>query len=131
MSFTSHSDEAVRWESAVTVESKEFPGVRLRIAKPSLMRRAELTRRVRELVERAQCLAAGEAPAEKLSAAALNLEADRLYVDWGVLEVEGLAIDGERATVRALIERGPEALCREAAEAVRRESGLSEDERKN
>lgn len=131
MSFTSHSDEAVRWQSAVTVESKEFPGVRLRVARPSLMRRADLTRRVRELVEKAQCLAAGDQPSEKLSAAMLSLEADRVYVEWGVLEVQGLAIDDEPATVRALIERGPETLCREAAEAVRREAGLSEDERKN
>ena len=131
MRCTSHSGEPLRWESTAWHESGEFPGVRYEVARPSLMRRAELTRRVRDLVERAQCHAASESPEERLSATILQLEADRVYVEWGLVSIEGLLIDGVAATTEALLDRGPEALCREIAERVRRESALSEDERKN
>ena len=131
MSCTSRSGEPVRWESAAWHESAELPGVRFQVARPSLMRRAELTRRVRDLVERARCHAASESPEERLSAAILQLEADRIYVEWGLVSIEGLQIDGVAATTETLLDRGPEAFCREIAERVRHESALTEDERKN
>jgi hypothetical protein len=42
-----------------------------------------------------------------------------------------LSVDGVEATPEVLLERGPEELFREALAAVRREAGLSEEERKN
>jgi len=45
--------------------------------------------------------------------------------------VDGLVIDGRKADPAALVERGPEELCREALAAIRAETGLSEEERKN
>ena len=131
MSYSSHSGEPHRWESSTWHESKECAGVHFRVARPSLMRRAELTRRVRDLVEQAACHAAGESVQEKLNSAVLSLEADRIYIDWGLLAIEGLEIDGEAATVRSLIAQGPERLSREIAQKIREESTLSEDERKN
>lgn len=108
-----------------------MPGARFRVRRASLARRAELTRRVRGLVEELACRAAGDGPEEKLAAVELELEADRVYVEWGVLEVSGLEIDGEAASVAAVVEKGPEGLCREMAAAVRAELSLSENERKN
>jgi hypothetical protein len=61
----------------------------------------------------------------------LELAADRVYVEWGVLEVAGLEIDGVASTVGMAVELGPEVLCREMAGAVRAELTLNEDERKN
>ena len=40
-------------------------------------------------------------------------------------------MDGKQADVEDLLERGPEELVIEAVELVRREAGLSEEERKN
>jgi hypothetical protein len=131
MSFGSPSDEAVKWESTVWRASETMPGARFRVRRASLARRAELTRRVRGLVEELACRAAGDGPEEKLAAVELELEADRVYVEWGVLEVSGLEIDGEAASVAAVVEKGPEGLCREMAAAVRAELSLSGNERKN
>jgi hypothetical protein len=131
MNCTSPSGERMCWESAVWHESEEFRGVRYQTVKPSLARRAELTRRVRGLVEQLACQAAGESPEERLSAALLELEIDRAYLDWGLQAVQGIDIDGAPATVGSLIERGPERLCREIARRIRQDSSLCEAERKN
>lgn len=131
MSSGLHSVEAVRWESSVWRASARMPGVRFRVRRPSLSARGELTRRVRGLLEELAFQAAGETPSEKLAAVQLQVEADRTYIEWGVLELEGLELDGSPATVASCVERGPELLCREMAEAVREELTLNELERKN
>lgn len=125
------SDEVVRWESAVWRASETMPGARFKVRRASLAGRAELTRRVRRLVEEMECRAAGESAEDRLMAAELEAEADRVYVEWGVVEVAGLEIDGEPASVAAVVKQGPEALSREMARAVRQEVTLTEDERKN
>lgn len=131
MSSGLHSVEAVRWESSVWRASARMPGVRFRVRRPSLSARGELTRRVRGLLEELAFQAAGETPSEKLAAVQLQVEADRTYIEWGVLELEGLELDGSPATVASCVESGPELLCREMAEAVREELTLNELERKN
>lgn len=113
------------------VESKIMPGVRFRIAKMSFGRRIELARRIRELAQRIEFLDAGENPQEKMDAALLASEIDRLYVSWGVKTVEGLELDGSPATPESLAAAGPEELFREALARVKTECGLSEAERKN
>lgn len=118
-------------ESTVVVESKEAPGVSFTIARMSFARRVELMRRVRELARRAEFLEADQEPAAKMDAALLQAEIDRLYVAWGLRSVSGLELDGQPATVDALLESGPEELFREALSAVRAETGLSGAERKN
>jgi hypothetical protein len=47
------------------------------------------------------------------------------------VEISGLTIDGEPADAANAIARGPEPLCREIVNEVRRECGLTEEERKN
>ena len=97
----------------------------------SFGRRVELTRRIRDLGKRIEFLEAGDDLKEKLEAAVLSHEIEKLYLEWGLRAVEGLEIDGRPATPQALIADGPEDLCQEIAAAIKGECGLSEDERKN
>jgi hypothetical protein len=119
------------YESTVTMESKEFPGVRFKIARMSFGRRLELTRRVRELSRRFEFLQAGSDAADRIEAGLISAEVDRLYLLWGLAAVDGMEIDGEPATAERLVETGPELLCQEILTAIKAECGLSEDERKN
>ena len=119
------------YESVKDVESKVAPGVRFRIARMSFARRVELLRQVRELARRIEFLEAGQEPGEKMDATLVQVEVNRLYLLWGLVEVSGLDIDGAAATPAALAESGPEDLFREALAAVKAETGLSGEERKN
>lgn len=118
------------YESVTEIDSATAPGVRLRLARMSFGRRLDLMRRVRELARRVECFEAGDV-GQRMDSGVLRAEIDRLYVEWGLVGVSGLMVDGAEATIDVLVERGPEGLFREALDAVRRETGLSEDERKN
>ena len=139
MKFPWHSDRKKAadgvargsYRSESVVESRTVPGVRFTIAKMSFGRRVELMRRVRELARRTEFLAASEEAGEKMDSALLHAEIERLYVMWGVKAVSGLMVDGSIAGPELLAEAGPEGLFREALAAVRRETGLNEEERKN
>jgi hypothetical protein len=140
MKFPWHSDNKKKaadgvaegsYRSESVMESRTVPGVRLTIAKMSFGRRVELMRRVRELARRTEFLAASEEAGEKMDSALLHAEIERLYVMWGVTAVSGLTVDGSTAGPELLAEAGPEELFREALAAVRRETGLNEEERKN
>jgi hypothetical protein len=52
-------------------------------------------------------------------------------IEWGLVAIEGLRIDGETPTARRLIESGPEKLTAEIAAVIRERCGLTEEERKN
>lgn len=121
----------MRYESTVTVESRTAPGVQFAVRRMSFGRRLELMRQVRDLAARAEYHAAGSEPKEKIEAAVLGGEIDRLYLEWGVVRIEGLDIDGEPAGTAEAVEKGPEELAREMLKAVMRECGLNEEERKN
>jgi len=96
-----------------------------------MARRIELARKIREIGRKVEFLEAGQDPREKLEAMVLAAEIDRAYLEWGLEEIEGLTIDGEPATPVALIEKGPMELAQEILTRIKRECGLSEDERKN
>jgi hypothetical protein len=119
------------YESVVEVESKVAPGVRFTVARMSFGRRMELMRQVRELSRRMDFLEAGQQPGEKMDAALLRVEIDRLYLVWGLRAVSGLVLDGGQANPGLLAEAGPEELFQEALAAVRAEAGLTDEERKN
>ncbi len=124
----------MNWESEQKHEAKSMGGVSYVLRRVSYGRRAELVRMARELTGRVEFLEAApekKGPLEKLEANLLGNELEQLYVRWGLVRIEGLKIDGESATVEALIERGPEGLVREIAARVRHELGLTEEERKN
>ncbi len=88
-------------------------------------------RRVRELARRIEFLEAGDDTCGKMDAGLLRSEIDRMYVEWGLKSITGLELDGVEATPHSLVESGPEELFREALDAVRAETGLTEAERKN
>jgi hypothetical protein len=121
----------VRVASTRVVESRVAPGVAYTIAAMSFARRVELMNRVREIARRMEFLGAGEDAGQKMDAGLLRAEIDRLYVEWGLVAVAGLVVDGREADPALLIESGPEELFREALSAVRAETGLTEEERKN
>jgi hypothetical protein len=105
--------------------------VRFEIARISFGRRIELARRIREIGRKVEYLEAGSDARDKLEATVLAGEIDRVYLEWGLMTVEGLTIDGEAATPALLIERGPADLAAEILARIKRECGLTEDERKN
>lgn len=96
-----------------------------------LGRRIELARRIREIGRKAEFLEAGDDVRDKLEAAVLQGEIDRVFLEWGLEAIEGLEIDAEAATPTGLIERGPLALAMEIVGRIRGECGLNETERKN
>jgi hypothetical protein len=107
-----------------------MPGVRFAVRRVSLASRIELMRRIRELTLRYEFLKAGDA-AEQLEASLSELLIQKLLVEWGLVEISGLTVDDEPATLTNLIENGPESLSEEIAMAIREELGLSDEERKN
>jgi hypothetical protein len=121
----------MNYDSVEVVDSQLAPGVTFTVAKMSYGRRVELMRRIRELSRRLEFLDAGSEPGDKMDAALLEAEINRLYLTWGLRSVSGLTLDGADATPDLLAESGPEDLFREALDAVRTQTGLTEAERKN
>jgi hypothetical protein len=121
----------VEYESTLRMESKAVPGVTFAICRVSFGRRLELGRRIRDLSRKAEYLEAGESAEEKIDANLLGYEIERIWLEWGLREIEGLTIDGDAATPESLMSRGPESLTREILAALQAECGLSEEERKN
>ncbi|HEV8413385.1 MAG TPA: hypothetical protein VGQ49_07310 [Bryobacteraceae bacterium] len=119
------------YESSVWFDAETAAGVKFRVARISVARRIELARRIREIGRNVEFLEAGQDPREKLEAAVLAAEIDRVYLQWGLEEMQGLSIDGEAATPAALIDKGPLELAKEILARIKRECGLSEDQRKN
>jgi hypothetical protein len=120
---------AVPYESAVTVDSQISPGVSYVIDRMSFGRRVELMKAIREAAGKLDFHAAAQQP-DTMQTSILSAEVDRLYVRWGVREVTGLEIDGEKATPGTLIAAGPEHLFLEALAAVKRQCGLNDEEKK-
>ncbi len=121
---------AVRYSSETWHDSKIFPGVRFSTARISLGGRLALTERLRELFHRYEFLRAGDF-ADQTEASYADLLAQRLYLEWGLVHLQGLLIDGEEASVERLVQHGPETLSAEIVQAIREGLELSEHERKN
>ena len=121
----------MNYESVSVIESQVRPGVTYKVARMSFGRRLNLMRKVREMARQIEFLEAGEKASDKMDAALAQAEIDRMYLSWGLQAVSGLELDGVEATPDLLAERGPEELFREALAAVRAETGLSAEQRKN
>ena len=119
-----------QYSSVVWHDSRCFKHVSFAIRRPSLAQRIDLTERVRALTLKHEFLKAGDS-SERLTASISELLVEKLYVEWGLAGIRGLEIDGELADLGLLIERGPEQLIAEIVSAIRAESELSDDERKN
>jgi hypothetical protein len=121
----------MEYTSFTTWESRAFPGVRFRVRRLSLARRMDLVREIRNAGNALSFHEAGEGITDAAMAAEIRSRIDALYIRWGLESIEGICIDGEPADAERVIERGPDALAREIAQAVRSELFLSEEERKN
>jgi len=130
MKCTSLLPEGYCYSSVVWRESAIIPNIQFAVRRASLLQRIELTRRLRELTLHNEFLNAGGTP-DQLQASLSDLQARKLYLEWGLAEVKGLSIDGVLADADLLIAKGPENLLEEMISAIRSETQLSEDERKN
>lgn len=129
-SSPSHNAYIPDYLSIVWRNSQTTPGIRFAVRRISLGSRIELTRRMRDLTLRYEFLKAGD-PTDQLEASLSELLVQQLLIEWGLVELSGLIINGEASTRATLVENGPEALSDEIAAAVREELGLSDEERKN
>lgn len=120
----------MEYESTTERPSRVRGGVSFLLRRISFGRRLELIRKVREQLKRLEFLKA-EQDADESEIALLSAEIDREHLMWGLAAIEGLEIDGLPATPESLLDDGPEELAQEALALVRRETGLSEEERKN
>ncbi len=128
--FTSPLHKQAEYSSVVWHSSSVYKNIRYAVRRVSLAQRIEMAERVHSLGSKYEFLKAGDA-LENAEAHLADLLVRRLYLQWGLAAIEGLAIDGEKASVELLIERGPESLCDEIVSCVRAELELSEEERKN
>jgi hypothetical protein len=119
------SHSTVEWQT-----SSELQGVSFAVRKASLGERIDLTAKLRDLCQQHDFLRAGDA-ADQLEASLGEMLVTRTYLEWGLLHVRGLQIDGRRATPESVIEHGPEPLTGEIAAAIKAELGLTDEERKN
>jgi hypothetical protein len=118
--------------SLLDFESRAIPGVTFRIRRVSFGRRLELAHTLRDRLEAIARLALTEdSPSRAAQTALISAEMDAVHLRWGLDAIEGLEIDGAPATTDSLIDAGPEELVAEILTAVRHETGLDEDERKN
>jgi len=121
----------VPYTSTLTKSSESAPGVVFTIRRLSFARRMDLSRTIREISRKIDFMAAGEELQERIEANLLAQEIDAAYLDWGLVEIQGLLIDGEAATPGLLVEKGPDELTSEIVRAIKAQCGLSEEERKN
>jgi hypothetical protein len=123
--------KSVEYESQLLCDSTSFSGVTYIIRRMSFGARMELSRKIRELSKRVEFLSAGNDVQQHLEANVLSHEIDDVFLAWGLVEIEGLTIDGEPATPELLAGKGPDSLAREIVESIRGQCGLGEEERKN
>jgi hypothetical protein len=121
----------MKYISRVHKQSACVPGVEFTISRLSLARRIELGQRIREVGLKHDFLAAGRSVIDQIDAGLVQRRIDRAYLEWGLIGIQGLQIDGVDATPEALIEAGPEELIHEILTAIRAELKLSEEETKN
>lgn len=124
-------ETAMEYRSEITVESKIAPGVKFRISRCSFASRLALLEEIGQLSAQLDFARASAGAADQFTAAVLNQRIEQAYLRAGLLGVEGLLIDGAPATVDMLVAKGPEQLCREALQYIRREFELTDEERKN
>jgi hypothetical protein len=121
----------MEYTSRVHKQSESCPGVEYTVARLSLSRRIELGQRIREIGSKHDFLAASKSVLDQIDAGLLQRRIDQAYLEWGLMGIRGLKIDGIDATPGSLIELGPEPLVKEILGAIRAELQLTEQEIKN
>lgn len=121
----------MNYESTWQYESKTFPGVKVVLKRISFSKRSELTREIAPLAAKIKALSASSVEAEQAEAALLRRSVAGFVLDWGLVEVSGLMIDGVPAKKQTLVDDGPEELTLEILQQLQRQIALSNDEIKN
>jgi hypothetical protein len=120
-----------RYKSVVERESAGFPGVTFTVRRMSFGRRLKLAESIRAIGAELEYREAGDELGDRVEATLIANRIDQIYLEWGLVEVRGLLIDGRPATRELLFGSGPEELTREVLAAIKAECGLTEQERKN
>lgn len=92
--------------------------------------RIALTAKMRQLCGQAEFLRAGNSE-EQLDSALGDLLVKKVYLEWGLVEVRGLRVNGQVCSPDLLIAAGPEPLVEEVLSSIQAELELTETERKN
>jgi len=121
----------MQYQSRIDYQSETAPGVMFSVAKMSLGRRIELAKMLRDIGLRGAFHAAGSGIEDQIEASIAHHEIDRLYLKWGLIELKGLSIDGTPADPATVVDLGPEPLVAEILVAIRKETMISKEERKN
>src|SRR6266852_981813 len=119
----------MHYESTLEYHSTACEGVTFRIRRISFAGRLELLEGLQHIAGRAEFLRAGDTPKDRWEATILEKQVERGYLEWSLVRVDGLTIDGEPATPQLVVDRGPDGLTAEILSAVRSQLGLTEDER--
>jgi hypothetical protein len=90
-----------------------------------------MIRQVRDRAKRLDFHKAGDSLEDSLGTSLVASEIEQIYLEWGMVSIEGLKIDGVDADKDLLVAAGPEQLCLEVIDAIKAEVFLSESERKN
>jgi hypothetical protein len=130
MKLTSLLHKGNDYSSVAWHSSQTMPGVRFAVKRVSLEQRIDLNHRVRELTMKHEFLKSGDV-SNQLEAALSDLLVAKLYLEWGLETIEGLSINGEKASVDSLIASGPENLANEIVQTIQADSALTGEERKN
>lgn len=130
MNCTSHLPNQVEYSSEEWHESLTLPGVRFSTYRLSLGNRLALMERLRDLLRQYEFLRAGNA-LEQTEASLADFLVRRLYLEWGLASIQGLFIDGSPASIKAMVNCGPELLADEIVSVIRAKLELSDEERKN
>ncbi len=121
----------VRYEGSIRCASDTIPGVTFTIRRMSLGRRIALAEAIRDLAQEMEFQQAGQSVKDQVQAAVLSGRIDLIYLRWGLSSISGLLVDSQPATADQLFASGPEDLLREIVDRIKRECGLTDDERKN
>lgn len=83
------------------------------------------------MAARIRALTASARTEDAVAAAVLRREISKRVLEWGVVDISGLEINGAPATKQTLLEEGPEELSIEILEELQQRLSLNEQERKN
>jgi len=119
------------YSSTIAYSSRISPDVTVKIRRVSFARRNELTRILAPMAARMKALTASKSAEDLAAAGILRREMANALLDWGLVDVSGLLIDGVAATKQLLLQEGPEELTLEILAELHRQISLGEEETKN
>lgn len=112
-------------------QSTSCPGVRFRVKRMTLGGRIELLERIYPLLKEAESMAAGTSQSDQVRNQLSTLKVQEALLAWGVVELDGLCVDGVEIPAREVGRSAPEKLAQEMLTVIQRQIALTEAERKN